>query len=109
MIQRVKGKEKAILVGVGYKEQRKEQLKEYLDELTMLCHTAGADPVKVFTQNIHHIDPAFLIGSGKVNEIRKYIEENKEIDLVIFDDELSPSQQRNLEKETKRKILDRTG
>ncbi len=109
MIQRVKGKEKAILVGVGYKEQRKEQLKEYLDELTMLCHTAGAEPVKVFTQNIHHVDPAFLIGSGKVNEIRKYIEENKEIDLVIFDDELSPSQQRNLEKETKRKILDRTG
>src|SRR6185312_572593 len=99
MIQRVKGPEKAILVGVCHKEQRREQLQEYMDELTMLCQTAGATPVKIFTQNLHHFDPAFLIGSGKVNEIKKFIEENKEVDLVIFDDELSPSQQRNLEKE----------
>jgi len=109
MIERIRGKEKAILVGVCYKEQRKEQLKEYLDELTMLCHTAGAEPVKVFTQNIHQKDPAYLIGSGKVQEIKKYVEEHPEIDLIIFDDELSPSQQRNIERETKRKILDRTG
>ncbi|HTA82775.1 MAG TPA: GTPase HflX [Bacteroidia bacterium] len=109
MIERIRGREKAILVGICHKEQSKEQLKEYLDELTMLCYTAGAEPVKIFTQNIHHKDPAYLIGSGKVQEIAKYIDENKDIALVIFDDELSPSQQRNLEKETKRKILDRTG
>src|ERR1700735_2114409 len=109
MIERVRGKEKAILVGICHKEQRKEQLEEFLSELTMLCYTAGATPVKVFTQNLHHFDPAFLIGSGKVKEIGKYIEEHPEVDLVIFDDELSPSQQRNIEKELKRKILDRTG
>lgn len=109
MIERIRGKEKAILVGVCHKDQRREQLQEYMDELTMLCNTAGATPIKIYTQNLHHFDPAFLIGSGKVNEIRKFIEENKEVDLVIFDDELSPSQQRNLEKEFKRKILDRTG
>ena len=109
MIERVRGKEKAILVGICHKEQRKEQLEEFLSELTMLCQTAGATPVKVFTQNLHHFDPAFLIGSGKVKEIGKYIEEHPEVDLVIFDDELSPSQQRNIEKELKRKILDRTG
>ena len=96
-------------MGVCHKDQRREQLQEYMDELTMLCNTAGATPIKIYTQNLHHFDPAFLIGSGKVNEIRKFIEENKEVDLVIFDDELSPSQQRNLEKEFKRKILDRTG
>ncbi len=109
MIERVRGKEKAILVGIGHKDQPKEQLTEYLDELTMLCHTAGATPVKIFTQNLSRFDPAFLIGSGKVKEIQAYIEEHKEVDLVIFDDELSPSQQRNLEAEFKRKILDRTG
>ena len=109
MIERVRGQEKAILVGICHKEQRKEQLEEFLSELTMLCQTAGATPVKVFTQNLHHFDPAFLIGSGKVKEIGKYIEEHPEVDLVIFDDELSPSQQRNIEKELKRKILDRTG
>jgi GTP-binding protein HflX len=109
MIERIRGKEKAILVGVCHKDQRREQLQEYMDELTMLCNTAGATPIKIYTQNLHHFDPAFLIGSGKVNEIKKFIEENKEVDLVIFDDELSPSQQRNLEKEFKRKILDRTG
>ena len=109
MIERVRGKEKAILIGVCHKDQHKDQLKEYLDELTMLCHTAGAEPVKIFTQNLHHIDPAYFIGSGKVQEIKQYIEEHKEVDLVIFDDELSPSQQRNMERETKRKILDRTG
>ncbi|MGP8216199.1 MAG: GTPase HflX [Bacteroidia bacterium] len=109
MIERIKGREKAILVGICHKDQRKEQLTEFLDELTMLCSTAGATPVKVFTQNLHQFDPAYLIGRGKVQEIKAYIEEHPEVDLVIFDDELSPSQQRNIEKELKRKILDRTG
>ena len=109
MINRVRKKEKAVLVGVCHREQRKEQLAEYIDELAFLCSTAGAEPVKIFTQNVNHIDAATIIGSGKVQEIKKFIEESKNIDMVIFDDELSPSQQRNLEKEFKCKVLDRTG
>jgi GTP-binding protein HflX len=109
MIERVRKKEKAILVGVCHKEQKKEQLAEYIDELSFLCSTAGAIPVKIFTQNLHHIDAATLIGKGKVQEIKAYIQEAKDINMVIFDDELSPSQQRNLEKELTCKVLDRTG
>lgn len=109
MIERIKGKEQAILVGIYYKEQPKEQMLEYLEELKLLCSSSGAVPAKVFTQNVHAFDPATLIGKGKVAEIRTYVEEHPEIDMIIFDEELSPSQQRNLEKETKRKILDRTG
>jgi GTP-binding protein HflX len=109
MIERIKKKEKAVLVGVCHKEQKREQLTEYLDELAFLCSTAGAVPVKRFTQNLHHIDAATLIGKGKVQEIKKFIDDNPDVNLVIFDDELSPSQQRNIERELKRKILDRTG
>ncbi len=109
MIDRRRRKEHAVLVGVSYKEQSKAQLQEYLNELSLLCSTAGAIPVKIFTQNLHHIDPATLIGKGKVAEIKKYVEENPDVDMVIFDDELTPSQQRNLESELKRKALDRTG
>jgi GTP-binding protein HflX len=109
MIDRTRKQEKAVLVGVCHKEQKKEQVIEYLDELSFLCSTAGALPVKRFTQNLHQIDPATLIGKGKVQEIKNYIEEAEDIDMVIFDDELSPSQQRNLESELKKKVLDRTG
>ncbi len=109
MIDRTRKKEKAVLVGVCRREQSKEQLVEYLDELSFLCLTAGAIPVKSFTQNLHSADPATLIGKGKVGEIRKFTEENPDVDMVIFDDELTPSQQRNLEKELKRKVIDRTG
>ena len=109
MIERIPKKEQAILVGICHKEQKKEQMLEYLEELKLLTYSSGATPVKVFTQNIHTYDPATLIGKGKVSEIRTYVEEHPEIDMVIFDEELSPSQQRNLEKETKRKIMDRTG
>ncbi|NNM95973.1 MAG: GTPase HflX [Bacteroidia bacterium] len=109
MIDRRRRKEHAVLVGVSYKEQSKAQLQEYLNELSLLCSTAGAIPVKIFTQNLHHIDPATLIGKGKVAEIKRYVEENPDVDMVIFDDELTPSQQRNLESELKRKALDRTG
>jgi GTP-binding protein HflX len=109
MIERLPKKEKAVLVGVCHKDQKKEQLEEYLDELSFLCSTAGAVPVKSFTQSVDHYDPATLIRKGKVQEIKKFIEENSDVNMVIFDDELSPSQQRNLEKETGRKVLDRTG
>ncbi len=109
MIDRRRRKEHAVLVGVSYKEQSKAQLQEYINELSLLCSTAGAIPVKIFTQNLHHIDPATLIGKGKVAEIKRYVEENPDVDMVIFDDELTPSQQRNLESELKRKALDRTG
>ncbi|HTB32642.1 MAG TPA: GTPase HflX [Bacteroidia bacterium] len=109
MIERIPKKEQAVLVGISHKDQPKEQMQEYLEELKLLTYSSGAIPAKVFTQNIHSFDPATLIGKGKVEEIRKYIEEHPEIDMVIFDEELSPSQQRNLEKETKRKIMDRTG
>jgi GTPase len=109
MIDRIRNKEKAILVGVCHREQKKEQLTEYINELAFLCSTAGAIPVKIFTQNLNHIDAATLIGSGKVQEIKAFIEAAKDINMVIFDDELSPSQQRNLEKEFKCKVMDRTG
>lgn len=108
MIERIPKKEQAVLVGICHKEQKKEQMLEYLEELKLLTYSSGAIPVKVFTQNIHTYDPATLIGKGKVAEIKTYIEEHPDVDMVIFDEELSPSQQRNLEKETKRKVMDRT-
>ena len=109
MIERILKKEQAVLVGICHREQTKEQMMEYLEELKLLCSSSGAIPVKVFTQNVHSFDPATLIGKGKVSEIKTYVEEHPEVDMIIFDEELSPSQQRNLEKETKRKIMDRTG
>jgi len=109
MIDRRRKQEKAVLIGVCHKEQKKEQVIEYLDELSFLCSTAGAIPVKRFTQNLHQVDPATLIGKGKVQEIKKFIDDSGDIDMVIFDDELSPSQQRNLESEFKKKVFDRTG
>jgi GTPase len=109
MIERIPKKEQAVLVGICCKEQPKEQMLEYLEELKLLTRSSGANPIKVFTQNVHSFDPATLIGKGKVAEIKAYIEEHPDVDMVIFDEELSPSQQRNLEKETKRKIMDRTG
>jgi GTPase len=96
----------AVLVGVIDKRQDADLLEEYLDELAFLATTAQLVPVKRFTQKLDHPDPKFYIGSGKAHEIKKYLEDNK-IDIVIFDDELSPSQQRNLEKEFQRKVIDR--
>jgi GTP-binding protein HflX len=96
----------AVLIGVIDKRQDADMLEEYLDELAFLATTAKLIPVKRFSQKLDHPDPRFYIGSGKAHEIKKYIDENK-IDVVIFDDELSPSQQRNLEKEFQRKVVDR--
>lgn len=99
--------ERAILIGLVNQEQDENKLEEYLDELAFLAETAGAEPVHRFTQKIEFPNPKTFVGSGKLMEIAQYVKEN-EIDLVVFDDELNPSQLKNIEKELKCKILDRT-
>lgn len=98
--------ERAVLIGLITPNVTVEQVDEYLLELDFLSRTAGAKTIKKFTQKLPHPDNATFLGKGKTEEVRKYVEEN-EIDLVIFDDELSPSQLRNVEKIYKCKILDR--
>ena len=99
--------EQAVLVGIITQEQKEEQVKEYLDELAFLANTAGIEPVKNFIQKLDYANPVTFVGSGKINEIKAYIEEH-EIGIAIFDDELSPKQLRNIEKELGIRILDRT-
>ena len=99
--------ENAVLVGLITQQQTEEKLTEYLDELEFLAYTAGASVDKRFTQKLTQPDSKTFIGSGKAEEIRDYVKEN-EITTVIFDDELSPSQLKNLEKIMDIKILDRT-
>nr|WP_297167970.1 GTPase HflX [uncultured Dysgonomonas sp.] len=106
MILSVKN-QKAILVGLITQQQTEEQVNEYLDELAFLAETAGAEPVKKFTQKLEHANAVTFVGTGKLQEIKQYMEEN-EIGLVIFDDELSAKQIRNIEQELQVKILDRT-
>lgn len=102
-------KEKAILVGIQNKadEISTAQLNEYLDELSFLVDTAGAETVGRFTQSIEKPNPKTFVGSGKLIEIKEYVDDNS-IDMVVFDDELSPSQLRNVERELQVKVLDRT-
>jgi GTPase len=99
--------ERAVLVGIIDKNQDEREVADYLDELAFLTETAGAVPVRFFTQKIDSPNPRTFIGSGKLEEIRNFVVEN-EIGLVIFDDELSPTQLRNLDKELNIRILDRT-
>lgn len=99
--------EKVVLVGLITREQSEEKLKEYMDELQFLAYTAGAEVAERFTQKMDKPDPKFFVGSGKLEEISFFVEEN-EVDTVIFDDELSPSQMKNIEKIINRKIIDRT-
>ncbi len=105
-------KETAILVGLITSTQNERKTNEYLDELEFLAQTAGAEVVKRFTQRIDHPHPVTYVGTGKLAEIAEYVEMLKdsddEIGMVIFDDELSAKQLRNIEKELKIKILDRT-
>jgi len=103
----VKKQEEAVIVGVINHLQRLEQAEEYLDELEFLAHTAGALVKKRFLQKLNYANPKTFIGEGKLQEISDYVVEN-EIEIVIFDDELSPSQLRNLENTLKCKILDRS-
>jgi GTP-binding protein HflX len=98
--------ESAILINVAGKRDDIEQIEEYLDELEFLALTYGAETKKRFIQRLERPDKSTYIGKGKILEIKEYIEQNN-IQLLIFDDELSPAQQKNLEKELKKKILDR--
>jgi GTPase len=111
MIETAKPKETCVLVGIVTKTQGMDLLTEYLNELAFLASTADAVTLKRFWQNLDHPDSRTFVGSGKIEEVKNYVFEN-EIDMVIFDDELSPSQLRNLERifndeKHKVKILDR--
>ena len=99
--------EKAVVVGLITRYQPKEKVEEYLAELEFLLETAGGIPVKRFIQALDLPNFKTYVGTGKLEEIRQYIKA-EEIKLVIFDDDLGPSQLRNIEKELECKILDRT-
>ena len=113
MFDTAKKQETAVLVGLVNRSQDEEKITEYLDELEFLADTAGAKILKRYTQRLEHPDARTFIGSGKLNDIKAYVKEHA-VDIVIFDDELTPAQQRNLEKELKSdpkqkiKVLDRT-
>ena len=115
--------ERAVLVGLITQQQNEQKTQEYLDELAFLAETAGAEVVKTFTQKLDYPNSVTYVGKGKLQEIREYIElcaeepeedefgeipESREVGMVIFDDELSAKQLRNIEAELKVKILDRT-
>ncbi len=99
--------EKTILVGIVTQNQSEDKLKEYLDELEFLTETAGGDVVKRFSQKMERPNPKTFVGTGKMDEIHHYIKEHA-VSTVIFDDELSPSQQKNITKILDCKVLDRT-
>ncbi len=107
LISTAKKQEKCVLVGLITADQNVEKTKEYLDELEFLAMTAGAETVKVFTQRLQYADQKTFVGKGKLEEIQTWILDNP-VDAVIFDDDLSPSQVRNLEQSFKEiKVLDR--
>lgn len=100
------GKEKVVLVGLINHKQNESVINEYLDELSLLVETAGGVPIKRFVQRLESPDVRTFIGAGKIQEIKQFIDSN-EIDTIVFDDELSPSQVRNIEEEIRCKIIDR--
>lgn len=99
--------EKAVLIGLIRRSDDEFLVNDYLDELAFLAKTAGIRTRKRFTQRLEHPDVATFVGKGKLNEIKEYVKEN-DIDCLIFDDDLSPSQLRNIEKALKKKIYDRS-
>ena len=99
--------ENTVLVGVTNSSQDEFKLNEYLEELEFLTRTAGGTVVKKFKQKVVNPNPKFFIGKGKMEDIRKFINNNK-VSMIVFDDELSPTQQANIERFLKCKILDRT-
>lgn len=99
--------ENVVLVGLINRNQDEDKLVEYLDELEFLAFTAGAEVSKRFVQKLDAPDSKYFVGSGKLDEITQFVHEN-EIDTVIFDDELTPSQLKNIERKVDRKIIDRT-
>ena len=99
--------ERAVLVGLITQTQNETKANEYLAELAFLAETAGATTVKTFLQRMDYPNSRTFVGKGKLDEIRQYVEEN-DIELVIFDDDLTSKQVQNIENELKVKILDRT-
>jgi GTP-binding protein HflX len=99
--------ERVVLVGVITPNETEAREKEYLEELEFLVATAGGDTVKSFTQKLQRPERSTFVGTGKLEEIKEYVTA-EEIDIVVFDDELSPSQLRNIERELQVKILDRS-
>jgi GTPase len=104
---KIRKEEKAVLVGLIQKEVTSDQVREYLDELAFLSETAGAIAVERFTQRLPHPDSRTFVGKGKLEEIKQYVA-SKDIDVVIFDDELTGSQISNIEKEVKCRVIDRS-
>ena len=100
--------ENTIIIGIIVSKNDENNSKDYLDELAFLAHTAGGKVLKRFVQNMQIKNPKTFIGSGKMQEVEKYVRE-KEVTTVVFDDELTPAQQGNIEKILRCKILDRTG
>lgn len=107
LYETTKKQETAVLVGVVTPNETEEQEKEYLDELAFLVETAGGKTIKWFTQKVQKPDSKTFVGKGKIEEVRDYVKAT-EADMVIFDDELTPSQIRNLEQYLECKILDRS-
>jgi len=105
--QIIKKEEKAVLVGLIQQEHTEEQVNEYLHELAFLAETAGAMTIKLFKQRLQHPDSRTFVGKGKLEEIKQYVAA-KDIDMVIFDDELTGSQISNIEKEVKCRVIDRS-
>lgn len=99
--------EKTVIVGIVTQQQDEDKLNEYLDELEFLTYTAGGEVVKRFTQKMDKPNPKTFVGSGKLEDINYYIKDN-DVKTVIFDDELSPAQQKNITRELDCKVLDRT-
>ena len=100
--------ERAVFVAIMLQQQKESQVKEYLEELRFLAETDGIEGTRFFTQRLDRANSRTYVGPGKLQEIKDYVQK-KEIEYIIFDDELSPSQMRNIEKETGAKVIDRTG
>jgi GTPase len=100
--------QKTVLVGVITPDQTERQLNEYLDELAFLATTAGVTAVKRYTQKLAHPDSKTFVGKGKLEEIKKYVQAHSDVDLVVFDDELTGSQIQNIEKEIGVRTIDRS-
>ena len=100
-------RERCILIGIINKDQDEEKSMEYLEELRFLADTAGADTLHTFTQKLSRPDTRTFLGSGKMEEIKGYVDAEN-IDLVVFDDELTPSQLKNIEALLEVKVMDRT-
>ncbi len=106
--RKFKQEQKTVLVGLVTAEQTELQLKDYLDELAFLAETAGVTAVKRFTQKLPHPDSRTFVGKGKLEEIKKFVSLQPDVDLVVFDDELTGSQIQNIEKELGVKTIDRS-